>query len=237
MHIVQSIQIRLQKEASPAYQQSVQRFFTSPIAVRGVNWPTLRKLSKEYYKEVAHCSKKEIFTYAEELLQSGFIDDSIIAFDWIHRRAPEYTTDDLKFFSRIIDTYVTNWALCDDFCTHAIGALLLKYPTLVCEVRLWLKSPNLWKRRCGAVSLILPIKKDPFFLSSVLATAKTLLTDPEDMVQKGYGWMLKVASKRFQAQVFTFVMEHKTDMPRTALRYAIEHMPKEFKQEAMKKTV
>ncbi len=55
------------------------------------------------------------------------------------------------------------------------------------------------------------------------------------MVQKGYGWMLKVASEAHQKQVFDYVMENKDTMPRTALRYAIEKMPADMKKEAMKK--
>jgi 3-methyladenine DNA glycosylase AlkD len=55
------------------------------------------------------------------------------------------------------------------------------------------------------------------------------------MVQKGYGWMLKEASKPHQKEVFDFVMMHKSVMPRTALRYAIEKMPPELKVRAMEK--
>ena len=55
------------------------------------------------------------------------------------------------------------------------------------------------------------------------------------MVQKGYGWMLKVASQAHLQEVFDYVMKHKAVMPRTALRYAIEKMPPELKSEAMKK--
>ena len=233
--IITAIQKELEKNVSAQYKKSVQRFFTEPIQSRGVNWPTLRKISREWYKQVKYQSKDEVFTLAKELLSSGYMDDSIIAVDWIHRRKSEYTTSDLAVFSEIIDTYVTNWALCDDFCTHAVGELLLRYPTLFCEMRPWAADSNKWKRRAASVSLILPIRKDPAYLPMVLKTASSLLTDPEDMVQKGYGWMLKVASKRFQAQVFTFVMDNKADMPRTALRYAIEKMPREMKQEVMKK--
>jgi 3-methyladenine DNA glycosylase AlkD len=53
-------------------------------------------------------------------------------------------------------------------------------------------------------------------------------------VQKGYGWMLKVAANFHQRQVFDFVMENKKEMTRTALRYAIEKMPKKLKVEAMR---
>ena len=62
-----------------------------------------------------------------------------------------------------------------------------------------------------------------------------LLTDTDDMVQKGYGWLLKEASRKHQEEVFDYVMRNKKLMPRTALRYAIELMPKDLKAEAMKK--
>ena len=59
--------------------------------------------------------------------------------------------------------------------------------------------------------------------------------DTDDLVQKGYGWMLKEASKKHQTQVFNYIMKNKAKMPRTALRYAIEKMPVELKKQAMKK--
>ena len=57
----------------------------------------------------------------------------------------------------------------------------------------------------------------------------------DDLVQKGYGWMLKAASEAHCNEVFDFVMKNKDIMPRTALRYAIEKMPKELKAMAMAK--
>ena len=68
--------------------------------------------------------------------------------------------------------------------------------------------------------------------------ATTLLMDREDLVQKGYGWMLKAVSQSNainQLQVFEFILSHKAVMPRTALRYAIEKMPEAMKKEAMKR--
>ncbi|MDD4614505.1 MAG: DNA alkylation repair protein, partial [Caldisericia bacterium] len=61
------------------------------------------------------------------------------------------------------------------------------------------------------------------------------LLDTDDMVQKGYGWLLKVASQTHETEVFEYVIKYKSTMPRTALRYAIEKMPPERKQEAMRK--
>lgn len=65
--------------------------------------------------------------------------------------------------------------------------------------------------------------------------ASILLRDPDDIVQKGYGWMLKEASRLHQPEVFQFVLDHKREMPRTALRYAIELMPEEIRKTALLK--
>lgn len=53
--------------------------------------------------------------------------------------------------------------------------------------------------------------------------------DSDDMVQKGYDWMLKAASQAHQGKVFNYVMQNKAVMPRTALRYAIEKMTPDYR--------
>lgn len=67
------------------------------------------------------------------------------------------------------------------------------------------------------------------------AIADILLLDGDDMVQKGYGWMLKAAGEYHQQAVFDYVMARKHEMPRTALRYAIEKMPADMRKQAMAK--
>ena len=61
------------------------------------------------------------------------------------------------------------------------------------------------------------------------------MNDENVMVQKGYGWLLKVYSQTYPMQVFGFVMEHKKQMPRLSLRYAIEKLPVELRKKAMEK--
>jgi 3-methyladenine DNA glycosylase AlkD len=89
-------------------------------------------------------------------------------------------------------------------------------------------------RRASAVTLIIPARKGKF-LKEILQIADILLLDKDDLVQKGYGWMLKAASEANQKEIFNYVIKNKSIMPRTALRYAIEKMPAELKAEAMKK--
>jgi len=89
-------------------------------------------------------------------------------------------------------------------------------------------------RRAAAVSLIIPAKKGKF-LKEAFEISNLLIADKEDLVRKGYGWLLKEESRTHQNEVFEYVMENKHKMPRTALRYAIELMPKELKIKAMEK--
>ena len=63
-------------------------------------------------------------------------------------------------------------------------------------------------RRAAAVSLIVPAKHGKFLKES-MEIADLLLTDTDDMVQKGYGWLLKEASRKHTDEVFSYVMKNK----------------------------
>ncbi len=108
------------------------------------------------------------------------------------------------------------------------------YPEQLANLVKWTQSENRWLRRGAAVTLIIPARHGKF-LEYVFRIADALLEDKDDLVQKGYGWMLKAASEAHQQEVFEYVMKNKSNMPRTALRYAIEKMPVELKKLAMEK--
>ena len=110
----------------------------------------------------------------------------------------------------------------------------MKCPEVVAEVKSWAKSQNRWLKRASAVSFIVPAKRG-LFLSEAFEVADVLLLDGDDLVQKGYGWLLKEESRMHQKAVFDYVVRNRRVMPRTALRYAVELMPKELRVEAMKK--
>jgi 3-methyladenine DNA glycosylase AlkD len=68
------------------------------------------------------------------------------------------------------------------------------------------------------------IKKNQF--SDTLRISKQLLTDPEDLIHKAVGWMLREVGKRDLAKEIAFLNMHYQNMPRTMLRYAIEKFSK-----------
>ena len=235
MHpILAQIRSELQKLADPEIATTSQRFFKEPITVYGLKAVSIRQLAKSSYKNIKGLPKAEIFAICDQLWQSGYHEQAIIACLWAYELRKSYTIDDFRIFGEWIENYVSNWAQCDTLCNHPVGDLVILFPELISNLKAFAKSENRWARRAAAVSLIIPARRGEF-LPDIFEIANRLLTDTDDLVQKGYGWMLKAASEAHQQKVFEYVMSKKAVMPRTALRYAIEKMPKEFKAEAMKK--
>jgi 3-methyladenine DNA glycosylase AlkD len=194
----------------------------------------VRKTSAEHFREVRNLPKDDILKLCEELLKenNGVLRE--IAFDWAYRLQKSYEKKDFRIFERWLKKYVKGWGSCDHLCVHPLGHLILQYPELAAKTKKWARSKIRWKKRAAAVALI-PALRRKLLLKEAFQTADILLQDQEDLVQKGYGWMLKEASNRYPKEVFQYVIKNRKKMPRTALRYAIEKMPRAWKKEAMKR--
>lgn len=216
--------------------ESSSRFFKEgeKALVYGVKMAEVGKIGKEFFNQIKEISKQEIFELCEELWKSKYLEEAVIACIWSESLHKKYEPSDFPIFEHWVKNYVNNWADCDTLCNHTIGTFMMMYPEYINELKKWAESSNRWVKRASAVTLIIPARKG-MFLKDILEIADILLFDKDDMVQKGYGWMLKAASEANQKEVFDYVVSKKAVMPRTALRYAIEKMPKELRIEAMKK--
>lgn len=232
--VIKAIQKDLTLVIDDKTKQSFHRFFKESLNAYGCKTASVHAIAKKYWKEVSKREKAEIFFLCEELYQSGYLEEAFIVSSWIPNLKDRFEPVDIYTFRRWIDTYITNWAACDGFCNHSIGDFIEKYPEFIGELKTWTRSENRWMRRAAAVSLIIPAKRGKY-LDDVLEIADALLTDTDDMVRKGYGWLLKEASRCHEDIIFGYVMAHKKEMPRTSLRYAIELMPPEKRAEAMRK--
>jgi len=230
--VISKIRQELISQADPQIRKSSQRFFKEEITCYGLKTAAVTAIAKKYWKEVKGRPKQEIFSLCVDLYQSGYMEESFIVSNWAFALSGRYEQEDFEVFRHWIDTYITNWAACDSFCNHAMGDFIEKFPEYINELKRWTQSDNRWMRRAAAVTLIVPAKHGKY-LDDVLEIADLLLTDNDDMIRKGYGWLLKEASRKHPKEVFDYVMRNRKSMPRTALRYAIELMPKELKAEAM----
>ncbi len=232
--IIARLRRELKQSSDEKTGKSGEHFFKEKVKLYGVKTDVVRKIGKEHFREIKDKKKAEIFGLCEELWRSGYMEESFVACNWSYDVRKEYEPEDFKVFGKWVNTYVSNWASCDTLCNHTVGAFVEMYPAFVAELKKWTASENRWVRRASAVSLIIPAKQGKF-LEDIFEIADALVSDQDDLVQKGYGWMLKAAAHTHEKAVFDYVMKKKSVMPRTALRYAIEKMPKDLKVKAMGK--
>jgi 3-methyladenine DNA glycosylase AlkD len=232
--IIESLRNELVTNSDETTRLSGERFFREDVRLYGIKSAVLAKIGKDFFKILPDKNKARIFDLCEELWKSGYLEESIIACEWSYHVHKTYEPGDISIFEYWVANFVSNWASCDTLCNHSVGTLIEMYPEKIAELKRWAKSSNRWMRRAAAVSLIIPARKG-LFLEDIFVIAGTLLHDKDDMVQKGYGWMLKSASQFYQKEVFDYVVMNKETMPRTSLRYAIEKMPAELRKKAMEK--
>ena len=117
--------------------------------------------------------------------------------------------------------YINNWDLVDLSAQYILGDYLLdKDPKILIKLA---KSNNLWERRIAIISTFAFIYMGQS--KWTIHIAKMLLKDPESLIHKASGWMLREVGKRVSESDLTlFLDRHWKDMPRTMLRYAIERL-------------
>lgn len=105
----------------------------------------------------------------------------------------------------------------------AAAASIANEPSLIRELPAWTESKNRWKRRAAAVAMLEEGKKGRH-TNEIFDIASRMITDPDDMVQKGVGWLLKETYPKRPREVVAFLKPWRGRAPRLLLRYAAEKM-------------
>lgn len=217
------VQAALAKLADKDRATSSQRFFqTAPgqygagDLFRGIRVPVLRDLVRVY----AALSLPE----TRKLLTSRYHEDRLLALLLLVRK---YTRGTEEVRATIYITYlastrfINNWDLVDSSAPYIVGEHLLDRDRSV--LMKLVKSSNLWERRIAILATLAFIRRGDH--DWTLTLARELLNDPEDLIHKGVGWMLREVGNRDAETLDRFLRKHHPRMPRTMLRYAIEKLP------------
>lgn len=217
--------MKLTSLASPLVAASSVRFFkTGPgeygagDVFLGVRVPVLRKLAREF--------RELPLTEIEGLLQSPIHEERLLALLVLVLSVAKGAEARKK---AVYDLYlkntrhVNNWDLVDCSAPAILGGFLQdksRKPLLRLA-----KSASIWERRMALVATQHFIRLKEF--DDTLTISRLLLSDREDLIHKAAGWMLREVGDRDEATLEAFLEEHGAVMPRTMLRYAIEHFPPE----------
>lgn len=183
----------------------------------GIRIPDLRTL----VKKADAVTLKEALT----LLRSEWHEERLMALLLMERhfqRTAEESARELIVRAYLANTRrVNNWDLVDASAPPILGGwLLTRKRSVLGEL---VRSDNLWERRIAIVSTLTLIRSGDF--QDTLRLTQRLLKDPEDLMHKACGWMLREVGKKDPMVLTTFLARHAPAMPSTMLRYAIERFP------------
>lgn len=114
---------------------------------------------------------------------------------------------------------VNNWDLVDVSAPRIVGTYLLTHSRS--KLYTLARSQTLWERRIAIISTLAFIAQNDY--EDTLALAEILLGDKEDLIHKAVGWTLREIGKRDVVIEKSFLDKYACIMPRTMLRYSIEH--------------
>ena len=193
----------------------------------GIRVPVIRKLVKEF-KDVP-------LRAVASLLKSPAHEERLLALLILVRKYEKGTEVDRKAVYDLYmgsTRYINNWDLVDLSAPNIVGAHLSNRSRKPLDR--FAKSPLLWDRRIAILATFFFIREGEH--EPTLRIAETLLKDPEDLIHKAVGWMLREVGKRDMAAEETFLRQHYSTMPRTMLRYAIERFPEKKRQRYLNRT-
>lgn len=226
------IQKRLRQFASREKAALLQRFFkTGPgqygegDKFLGVVVPDIRKVMKEF--------RDAPLSEAVKLLHSPWHEDRLLALLILvdqFERGDDAARN--KVYSLYLKNtrYINNWDLVDLTAPKIVGAHLNNGSRSL--LYRFVKSKRLWERRIAILATFEFIRQDDF--SDSLALAEQLLGDEHDLMHKAVGWMLREVGKRDVGVLEGFLKKHHRNIPRTALRYAIERFPEAKRKKYLK---
>lgn len=182
----------------------------------GIRVPVVRKCVREF--------STMSFEDTLEVLKSPFHEARLLAVLLLVKKyaAAGSAADRASVYRAYLGNteYINNWDLVDCSAGHIVGAHL--YSRDRKPIYRLVKSNNLWERRIGVISTSYFIRQDDF--AETLSVAQILLGDPEDLIHKAVGWMLREIGNRELEVEERFLRKHYKQMPRTMLRYAIEKL-------------
>lgn len=220
---------RLKKLQSDKELEKIQRYFKSGEGqygegdkFMGVQMGKLFALAKEFIA----MDVSEI----EKLMDSDIHEVRAGAMSIMDKQGRDNKASDEKR-KALYDLYlkkhdrINNWDLVDLAAQYVVGRYLHDKPRNV--LYKLARSKNLWERRTAIVSTAYFLRQEE--RDDTFLIGEMLLKDKEDLIHKAAGGWIRQAGKGDKKRLLEFLDKYAATMPRTFLRYAIEHLDKKQK--------
>jgi len=202
----------------------VQGFFKDEIKSHGWYTADLRRAMRRCRREIL---RKHDFAFlvgvADRLFRESVLEEKVAAVFLLEKMDAHFADREFRVFESWLDS-VCSWADHDALVHYLIAPMVQANPARVKDVFPWARSRNRWHRRAACVALIRAARAKILF-REIVQLSNSLLADPEDMVQKGLGWLLRETAKFDPKRTVPYLMKIRGRAQRLVLRTACETLP------------
>jgi 3-methyladenine DNA glycosylase AlkD len=222
--VAAQIRRALKTGGSAEHAAGVQWFFKDEVSSHGWYTADLRRAAVRFRREVRKTRGLDfLIKVADQLFVGSVLEEKVAAVFLLEKLDGEFDDSELKLFESWLDR-ISNWADHDGLVHCLIAPMVAAKPARAKTVLRWAKSPNRWHRRAACVALIRGARARMFF-PEIRKLSESLLTDEDDMVQKGLGWLLRETAKFDAKRTVPYLMKIRSRARRLVLRTACETLP------------
>ncbi len=222
----------LRENADREFAEGIQRYFPTSIAALGVANGSVAKLARDYFSTHPDISPQVRLRIADRIIeQATHHEEVLLGFAVLHKVARWHLGPELlEHCHAWLNESVTNWAQCDDLCLKLLYPFFLGHLDLIPQTQRWIDSASPWSRRAANVAVVKFVRVKmgrkiyELPISHVFDNCTRLMHDPDDYVQKGCGWLLKVTAQVHPEAVIDYLRAWHEEMKRDTFRYAIEKL-------------
>jgi 3-methyladenine DNA glycosylase AlkD len=222
--VAAQIRHALKNGGSAEHAAGVRWYFKDEIKSHGWYTADLRRAAVRF----RHAIRKEhglgfLIEIADHLFSGRVLEEKIAAVFLLEKLDAEFGDREFKLFESWLDR-ISSWADHDGLVHDLIAPMVAASPPRAKAVFRWARSSNRWHRRAACVALIRGTRAQMFF-PEIQKLSNSLLTDEDDMVQKGLGWLLRETTKFDAKRTVPYLMKIRGRAPRLVLRTACETLP------------
>ena len=194
----------------------------------GVAVPDQRSVAKEFYNKISLVELSQILS--SKVHEHRLTALLLLVYKFEKTKDQSLRKEMVDFYLKHTK-YINNWDLVDTSCYKILGRYCFENQDSKLLDKLS-ESENMWEMRMAIVATMHHIKKGKFELTKNFALKN--LKHPHDLMHKANGWLLREMGKMNETELLDFLNLHYKEMPRTCLRYAIEKLDEELRQNYLK---
>lgn len=220
--VVREVKQSLRGMKNPQRAKDYQRYFKEPVIMLGIESKALKAYLKDHVGHLVKVwSLDDAVACCDALLREPEMEIRGTGHSILGAFKKRFTPNVAVHARTWLEYCLDNWALVDGFCMNVTSPLLAKYPETEAMLCQWSEAKTLWVRRAALVTLI-PFARKGEYLERAYSLTQAHFSDPEDLMHKAMGWLLREAGKTDMNQLKEFLLDNGPNIPRTTVRYAIE---------------